>query len=104
MVAAMLMLPDPRREYEQTFDSMPIARAKGFVLARIGFGPETEFAGVTDQITVDASFCLARKSGRRGVDRRSRTLAPDPDRLRLNRRPPVAVVDLIRAHRDISPR
>ncbi len=55
-MAAMLMLPDPRREYAQTYDALPIARVKGYVLARVGFGPGTEFAGVTDQVTIDPSY------------------------------------------------
>ncbi len=64
MVAAMLLLPDPRREYAQTNDSLPVARAKGYVLSRIGFGPDTEFTGVTDQVTIDASFVtLANRAG-----------------------------------------
>ncbi len=100
MVAAMLMLPDPRREYEQTFDSMPIARAKGFVLARIGFRPETEFAGFTDQITVDASFVsLANLGGEESIGvrerwRRIQTVYASTEGL------PSAVVDLIQAHRE----
>lgn len=56
MVAAMLMLPDPRREPDKTADSLPIVRSKGYVLSRIGFGPNTEFDAVTDLVTIDPSF------------------------------------------------
>ena len=56
MLAATLMLPDPRREYGQTGTSPTVAVAKGYVLSRIGFGPETEFSGVSDLVTIDPSF------------------------------------------------
>ena len=55
-IAAMLMLPDPRREYAQTLTGSPVARGKGYVLSRIGFGPDTEFSGVADRVTIDPTF------------------------------------------------
>lgn len=55
-VAAMLMLPDPRREYAETFSGRPVARQKGYVLSRLGFGPETEFTGFSDIVTIDPTF------------------------------------------------
>ncbi|WP_062317876.1 HNH endonuclease [Demequina maris] len=75
MVAAMLLLPDPRREYGQTNSALPVARAKGYVLSRIGFGPDTEFAGVTDLVTIDPSFVtLASLAGEDSVGVRQRWL------------------------------
>lgn len=56
MVAAMLLLPDPRRELGITTDSLPIVTAKGFILSRIGFGPNTEFDPLTDLVTIDPTF------------------------------------------------
>lgn len=55
MVAAMLMLPDPRREYAQTLSGLPVARRHGYVLSRLGFSPDTEFTGV-NIVTIDPSF------------------------------------------------
>lgn len=55
-VAAMLLLPDPRREYAETSTGLPVARHKGFVLSRLGFGPDTEFTGFNDAVTVDPTF------------------------------------------------
>lgn len=56
MVAAMLLLPSPRREYSQTNSDYPVLRAGGYVLSRIGFGPDTEFAGVNAIVTVHPTF------------------------------------------------
>lgn len=56
MVAAMLMLPDPRRRYQDTAEGLPVARKKGYVLSRLGFGPDTEFSGVADLVTIDPVF------------------------------------------------
>jgi HNH endonuclease len=56
MVAAMLLLPDPRREFRGTGNSEQVASAKGYILSRVGFGPDTEFAPVTDAVTIDPSF------------------------------------------------
>lgn len=56
MVAAMLLLPVPRRELGETEASLPVERAKGYVLSRVGFGPGTEFDGITDRVTIEPSF------------------------------------------------
>lgn len=55
-VASMLMLPDPRREYAETSSGLPVARHKGYVLSRLGFGPDTEFTGFNDVVTIDPTF------------------------------------------------
>ncbi len=56
MVAAMLMLPDPRRDQVGILQGTPVARAKGYVLTRLGFGPDTEYTGFNDMVTIDPSF------------------------------------------------
>jgi hypothetical protein len=56
ILAAMLMLPEPRREYQETSVGYPVAREKGYVLTRLGFGPETEFASAVDLVTIEPSF------------------------------------------------
>lgn len=55
-IAALLMLPDPRRAYAGTETGPPVARHKGYVLSRVGFGPQTEFDGITDTVTIDPTF------------------------------------------------
>lgn len=55
-VAAMLLLPDPRRNFAGTQSGEPVARQKGYVLTRIGFGPNSEFTGVADLVKIDPSF------------------------------------------------
>ena len=56
MVAAMCMLPDPRREYSGTTSELPVVTRKGYVLSRLGFGPGTEFTPVIDMVTIEPSF------------------------------------------------
>jgi hypothetical protein len=56
IMAAMLMLPDPRREKVGTAVGTPVARHKGYVLTRVGFGPDTEFTSAVDLVTVDPSY------------------------------------------------
>lgn len=56
MIASMLMLPDPRREYSKTERGLPVIRPKGYVLSRVGFGPDTEFTGMADRVTIHPSF------------------------------------------------
>ena len=56
MLAAMLMLPDPRRRFSETRTELPVEWRKGYVLSRLGFGPGTEFTGLTDQVTIEPSF------------------------------------------------
>ena len=55
-VAAMLMLPQPRRQYNETKSGVPVAQHKGYVLSRLGFGPNTEFSGISDVVTIDPTF------------------------------------------------
>jgi len=56
MISSMLLLPAPRREYLKTGTSVPVATAQGYVLSRIGFGPDTQFNGITDVVTIDPTF------------------------------------------------
>lgn len=56
MVASMLMLPAPIRTFLSASSGLPVARTKEYVLTRLGFGPETEFAGITDIVTIDPAF------------------------------------------------
>ena len=56
MVAAMLMLPDPCRDFTSVSAGLPIALEKRYVLTRIGLGPDTEFTGLSDLVTMDPAF------------------------------------------------
>ena len=57
-LAAMLLLPPPRRELPETGDSPFVVRSMGYVLSRLGFGPDTEFAPFTDMVTIDPTYVL----------------------------------------------
>lgn len=56
MVAAMCMLPDPRRAYAGASAELPIIARKGYVLSRLGFGSDTEFSPLVDMVTIEPSF------------------------------------------------
>lgn len=56
MVAAMCMLPDPRREFSGVGRDLPQAVRQGYVLTRLGFGQDTEFSPVIDMVTIDPTF------------------------------------------------
>lgn len=56
MVAAMLMLPDPCRDFTSVSAGLPVAVDKRYVLTRIGLGPDTEFTGLNDLVTMDPTF------------------------------------------------
>lgn len=56
MVAAMCMLPDPRRAFAEVGRSLPRVRRHGYVLSRLGFGVDTEFSPVVDLVTIDPTF------------------------------------------------
>jgi hypothetical protein len=100
MVAAMLMLPNPRREYAQTRNALPVASLNGYVLSRIGFGPDTEFTGVNDLVTIDPSFVdldnLAHKDSIGVAHRWSRITAIYVSSAQL----PQEVRNCIEQHRD----
>jgi hypothetical protein len=56
MCAAMLLLPDPRRELPESGAGFPVATEKGYVMTQIGFGDDTEFAPVPELVTVDPTY------------------------------------------------
>lgn len=56
MMAAMLMLPDPCRDFRTVGAGAPVARHKNYILTRVGFSPDTQFSGIADLVTVDPSF------------------------------------------------
>ena len=99
MVAAMLMLPDPRREYAQTTQGFPVARSKGYVLSRLGFGPDTEFTGISDMVTVDPSFIeLANLDERESIGVQQRWARIEKIYARIERLPG-AVHEQVEKHR-----
>ena len=55
-MAAMLLLPDPTRTYAGTAAGVPVARSKGYVLSRIGFGPDTAFETSESSVTISPVF------------------------------------------------
>jgi len=56
MVAAMLMLPDPTRDWQNIPATIPFPLEKKYLITRIGFSPETEFTGIQDIVTVHPNF------------------------------------------------
>lgn len=59
MVAAMLLMPDPRRSFVSVPTQPVVLHSKGYVLTRVGFGPDTEFNNVVDIVDVDPIFVEA---------------------------------------------
>lgn len=62
LVAAMLLLPPPRRDKRGVASTLPVLQAKLYVVARIGFGPETEFASPPDFVTAELNYIEAENS------------------------------------------
>lgn len=56
MIASMCMLPDPRRAFGEVGASLPVVMRHGYVLTRLGFGADTEFAPVIGLVTIDPTF------------------------------------------------
>ena len=56
MCAAMLLLPDPRRELRKAGIEYPVALDKGYVMTQVGFGEDTEFASVPELVTVHPTY------------------------------------------------
>ena len=56
MCAAMLLLPDPRRELRKAGAEYPLATEKGYVMTQVGFGEDTEFASVPELVTVHPTY------------------------------------------------
>jgi hypothetical protein len=56
MCAAMLLLPDPRRELPESGNNFPVATEKGYVMTQVGFGEDTEFASVPELVTVHPTY------------------------------------------------
>jgi hypothetical protein len=63
MVAAMCLLPDPRRGYDGAGADLPTVIAKRYVLSRLGFGSETEFSAAVDMVTIDPTFINLEDAG-----------------------------------------
>lgn len=56
LIAAMLLLPDPRRKLSDTDGGLPVARSKQFAVTRVGFRPDSEFAPVPEQVTFAPNY------------------------------------------------
>jgi hypothetical protein len=56
MIAAMLLLPDPRRERRSSGENLPVAQKNRYVITRIGFGPETSFASPPEAVEFDPNY------------------------------------------------
>ncbi len=63
MIAAMLIMPDPRRSFSGVRKDSIVLHAKEYVLTRVGFGTDTEFANVIDIVTIDPVFVEAENDG-----------------------------------------
>ncbi len=60
MVAAMLLLPDPGRDRKKIGEGAPLILAKRYWVSRVGFGPDTEFTGFNDLVTIMPSYVELR--------------------------------------------
>lgn len=59
MIASMLMMPDPRRSFTGVRPHPTVLQDKEYVLTRVGFGADSEFANVVDIVTIDPVFLEA---------------------------------------------
>lgn len=56
ILGAMLLLPDSTRSRESRGIGEPVLVEKKYQITKFGFGPDTEFAPVTDAVTIDPTF------------------------------------------------
>jgi len=56
IIAAMMLLPGPRREMGSSGEDLPVAQKNGYVIKRIGFGPETSFASPPEAVEFDPNY------------------------------------------------
>jgi hypothetical protein len=101
VIAAMLLLPDPRRELPETGDDPEVVQRKKYVMDQISLGADgTEFDPVTDRVTLDPTAAMLKNTAYSefiGVrDRWQRIQAVNAKLAAL----PTAVADAVRAHRD----
>lgn len=56
LVAAMLMLPPPRRDMRGGASTLPVLQANEYVVTKVGFGPDTEFASPPESVTAEPNY------------------------------------------------
>lgn len=56
IISSMLLLPAPKRDVKATRDGWPVIAENAYSVTQVGFGPESEFAGVTDRVTFVPSW------------------------------------------------
>jgi putative restriction endonuclease len=56
MVAAMLLLPTPRRELRGTPSGLPVAKRNQYLVTRIGFDPDTQFDSSSKHVTFAPNY------------------------------------------------
>jgi hypothetical protein len=59
MMAAMLLLPDPRREMRSAGNDLPVLMKNRYVVTRVGFGPSTSFASPPDAVVFEPNYVEA---------------------------------------------
>jgi len=53
------MLPEPRRDMRNVASTMPVLRSKDYVVTKVGFGPDTEFASPPENVTAEPNYVEA---------------------------------------------
>lgn len=56
IVSSMLLLPAPKRDVKATPAGWPVIIKNKYSITQVGFGPESEFTGVTDRVTFVPSW------------------------------------------------
>lgn len=56
IVTSFLLLPEARRDMRNVAASFPIVRSKDYVVAKVGFGPETTFASPPDAVSAVPNY------------------------------------------------
>lgn len=56
IISSMLLLPTPKRDLKSTPVGWPVAVENKYSVTQVGFGPDSEFTGVTDRVTFVPSW------------------------------------------------
>lgn len=63
IISSMLLLPAPKRDLKATPSGWPVMVENKYSVTQVGFGPDSEFTGVTDRVTFVPSWVeVANKS------------------------------------------
>lgn len=56
LVAAVLLLPPPIRDMRKVASTLPVLQARKYVVTKVGFGRDTEFASPPESVTAEPNY------------------------------------------------